>query len=119
MSIQLVNLTSHKVNIEIDGVSVPLKRAPFNQIARVVKDVLSQEYIDTEAGRILLNRYTNCRVENLPEPKDNTLYIVSMQVILMVSGRKDIVHPDGLIRNHDRMVDGCKSLSIIVDKRVQ
>jgi hypothetical protein len=94
-AVNLVNLTPHAVNLlREDGgliVSVP----PNGQVARV-------QTLATETGSVEINGYSipivsteYGEVENLPEPQEDTIFIVSVLVVSALKGqRNDVVAPD-------------------------
>jgi hypothetical protein len=88
---KLVNLTDHPINIQMpDGLLIKLK--PSGNIARVVTQ---SEDIDEFINGIPLGRgRLTPDIEGLPEPKENTFYIVSSLVFYMCADREDILVPD-------------------------
>lgn len=82
----LVNLIPHPLNIA--GVEYP----PSGQVARVT--LLHQQMVGEVNGAIVMQNYFG-EVENLPDPKENTVYIVSGLVLAHLNGeRDDVLAPD-------------------------
>jgi hypothetical protein len=88
---KFVNLTPHVVVIQMpDGLKIKIK--PSGSIARVSTEDIK---LDKEINGIpCIHRKLTYEVEGLPEPRDNTYYIVSALVYYTLSGRDDILVPD-------------------------
>lgn len=52
-------------------------------------------------------------VEGLPEPKENTIYIVSALVAGACKNRDDLVVPNDIVRDDQGRIIGCRSLARI------
>jgi len=85
---KIVNLTPHTINVRAGEQDLAFE--PTAPAARVAS---SQELVGTVDG-IPVNRTTFGQVENLPEPIEGTIYIVSALVLSAISGRQDVVAPD-------------------------
>ncbi len=99
---RLVNLTPHEVNIgEID---VP----PSGTVARVVVD---HQEVGYHAGvPLLVGVYGE--VNNLPEPQNGVMYIVSAAVRSALPQRQDLASPAHLVRDDEGRIVGCLALEI-------
>lgn len=86
----LVNLTPHDVVIRHNEEDIIIPRSGV--IARVKETELNTEIID--GVQITDIRYD--KTLNLPEPEENTYYIVSVVVAYANKDRNDLVFPDGL-----------------------
>jgi hypothetical protein len=119
-NIRLVNLTPHELVIfDAKSDSVVLRVPPSGVVARVsTKEV----QVGTINGVPLLKtEYGN--VENLPEPQENTIYVVSALVLqaLQASGvkREDVVAPNtgpsslGAVRDSQGRIVGVKSFIVL------
>lgn len=53
------------------------------------------------------------RITGLPEPEENTIYIVSALVAEQCPGRDDVFIPSESVRNSEGVIIGCKSLGRI------
>ena len=88
MEIQIKNLCPHDVNIkDANGVIWTIK--PENIPARVETDYKPVFYI----GAIGISRREFIATNNLPPVTDGTMYIVSRQVAMYNSYRKDLLVP--------------------------
>ncbi|MEA3280205.1 MAG: hypothetical protein U9Q38_06370 [Thermodesulfobacteriota bacterium] len=101
---EFVNLTMHDIFIT-GGITIP---APVvsDHPCRVEKTV-QVEYRDDV--KIITNVYG--KIFGLPEPKDNTIYIVSAVVLnALGSSRPDVVAVAGVIRGKNGEVTCCTGL---------
>jgi hypothetical protein len=84
----IINLTPHSINVKV-GESL-FTYEPSGDIARVKTETKVVFY----AGEIQVVKTTFSAVEGLPEPHDDTLYLVSSIVAQAAKGRSDVVAPD-------------------------
>jgi hypothetical protein len=110
---RLVNLTPHEVVLHHYHYVTTV--APSGNIARVAQktfavrtawDAASQ----TQCIPIVRSEYGS--VEGLPEPVEDTIYIVSSMVRVASPTRADIASPANLIRDDAGKIIGCKGLEI-------
>lgn len=106
----IVNLTPHTINIrKTDGafLNIPASGA----IAR------REETRETLSGLdgIGISRASYGAVTGLPDPQDNTIYVVSALVLSApeVAGRTDVFAPGQLIRGDNGQPIGCDGLSAV------
>jgi len=52
-------------------------------------------------------------VEGLPEPQEDTIYIVSNLVAQAASDREDVFFPDDVVRDEEGKIIGCRALGKI------
>ena len=88
--IKLVNLTPHTVSIASESGEIVRKIEPTLPSARVNSTAVKGAPIDG----VLFVETVFGQVENLPEPKEDTIYIVSQIVIAALPARRDLVRPD-------------------------
>lgn len=87
---KLINLTPHDVVIRENGKDIVIPRS--GKVARVKETVMHRETIDgVQITDICYNETLN-----LPGPRDNTYYIVSIVVAYANFDRQDLLFPDGL-----------------------
>jgi hypothetical protein len=91
--VKLVNLTPHEVTVFIDS-SNTLKIPPSGQVARVQ----STEELVGYVNGISVYKTIYGEVQGLPEPQEDTIYIVS-QVVLQALKEKGIKRDDVLAPN--------------------
>lgn len=84
----IINLTPHIINVRLaDG-----SELAFEPTAPAARVATTSEVVG-EVDGIPIRRTSYGQVENLPEEKEGTVYIVSL-VVLQASGRRDLVAPD-------------------------
>ncbi len=106
---ELVNLTAHEITFVTKDGEIKLK--PSGKIARVS----SVTRIEGEINGIPLARTRFGKVEGLPEPKKDTIYVVSFPVLQYLCGtREDVVapdtSPDSVIRDGKGQIIGVRRL---------
>jgi hypothetical protein len=102
-----INCTPHPVNIyRKDGTVMSLPKG------EVVPRLTTQEECINAVDGIEIYETTFGKVENLPEPKENTFYIVSRMVLDAKPDRMDLVSVGSAIRDYRGNIIGCRGLSI-------
>ena len=106
---KLLNLTPHEVVCHVnDYVTITVAREILS--ARVATETIAMPPIMDEVGSFELpmfaTKYGN--VENLPEPENNTYYIVSRMVKTASIDRTDLLVPSGLVRDALGVIIGCR-----------
>jgi hypothetical protein len=100
---KFVNLTPHTINL--CG-----KEIPSTGLARCKTFEKVVEIIDG----VFVNQRTFGDVYDLPEPQENTIYIVSILVAKAVAGqRNDVYVVDETIRDEQGKIIGCNALAKI------
>jgi len=107
---KIVNLTPHPINLLLNSEEV--KIPPSGIVARVEEKTETIGKIQVGDGNIPVIRKTLGRVENLPEPRADTIYIVSLIVAQALAGtRSDVFIIGESIRDEQGRVIGAKSLA--------
>ena len=91
----IINLTPHELTLIGEAEKIIGRIAPTGQVARV-------KTLATEVGQVVVDGHTvpivattYGEVENLPEPQEDTTYVVSILVVQALGGRRsDVVAPD-------------------------
>ena len=105
--IEVINCTPHDINIILDnGENIVIEASGI--VARV-STVLSPRGM---IGNIPLSETRFGEVENLPEPKYGTRYLVSRLVMEACPERSDLLVPGECVRDEEGKIIGCKTLSI-------
>lgn len=65
-----------------------------------------------EPVQICINNIVYGKVEGLPEPEPNTLYIVSRLVKQQIPDRHDCVVPDNIVRDDKGEIRGCLGFAL-------
>ena len=103
----LINLTPHAINIINSETKITIE--PSGVVARVS---MKQEQIGT-INDIPVFRNTYGKPEGLPEPKEDTYYIVSALLAQAVPEREDVLITSNPIRDSEGRIIGCGALAHI------
>lgn len=103
----IINLTPHSLNI-LNSKNETVTIAPTGKIARVTSKT---EIIDTING-INIMKQTFGDVIDLPEPTENTVFVVSRMVKDRVSNRTDVLVPGTPVRDDKGNIIGANGLSL-------
>ena len=96
----IINLTTHPITDTMTGITYP----PSGIVARAD----SKRKLVSKVGQPAIYEYEMCNLEGLPEPKPDTLYIVSSMALSAVpSDRDDIIAP-GPVEKHENKPIGCR-----------
>ncbi len=113
--VKFVNLTPHEIVIfDNEGKNIIKRIPPSGQVARVsVKRTKV-----AEIGGVPVFRTEYGEVEGLPEPKEGTVYIVSILVLQALRGRrKDVIAPDtspqSVIRDDQGRIKGVRAFTVL------
>lgn len=101
---KVINVTPHNVDICDENGNVIKTYEASGMVARVAHGWETIEYID---GIPMVTR-VNARVVNLPEPQEDTLYIVSNIILDYCYDRMDLIAPCQQVKVNGRVV-GCRS----------
>lgn len=104
---QLVNLTPHPVTI--GQVTIPPEETPAR--ASTQREQIGSFDIEGNSTATPINIVTFGNVENLPEPKQGTFYLVSRIVAEACPDRQDLLMVDETVRDNSGRIVGAKSLS--------
>lgn len=108
-SMDIVNLTPHEVTF-LDKHNNVIQTIPSSgKVARLSSNTITTDYING----IPVTETHFGEIENLPDPKPNTIYITSSLVAQNVMMRDDIYIPNESVRNEQGQIIGCRSLGII------
>ena len=104
---KFVNLTPHALNIissngDVLHLAKPDVDARCTTSEKVINNINGIDIVDTTFGEIT----------NLPEPKEDTIYIVSRIVKNACEERLDVVVPGKPIRDTEGNIIGAKGLSL-------
>lgn len=116
-----VNLTPHEINIyaaEVDGTGKDTKEStlslsvpPSGEVARV--SVTPRYHLTVAIPKeVVLYKQVAGDVVGLPEPENDTIFIVSAQVRSAVPYRRDVASPGELKRNEAGQPIGCVGLYV-------
>lgn len=102
----IINLTPHAVNLYNSRTGNFDTITPSGVVARVSATTVSCGVI----GDYNVTATSYGEVENLPEPQEGTIYIVSSLVAQRAPSRTDVFIPNESVRDSEGRIIGCKSL---------
>ena len=105
---QIKNLTPHAIHIVSDNGDVTTIN-PSGIIARVSSRTVTIGEIITDSVVIPMTATEFGEVENLPEPEEGVIFVVSSLVASRVH-RSDVFIPNESVRDSEGRIIGCKSL---------
>ena len=127
----IINLTPHPLNIKclaVQSVYHPdgenwgdtqMSISPSGTVARIENNSIVEDPIILPDGeycsiRIPVTHTSTGEIIDLPDPKDNTIYVTSTMVAQAAvnANRTDVYAPGELIRNDKGQVVGCNGLNM-------
>ena len=108
------NFTPHRVDLYHN--TGPIERFESEGTARISCTQEYYDYVDScgvDSSPIAIYKSKYGEVEGLPEPEDDTLFIVSRVVAEHLPHRRDLIIPNGLLRNSLGNVFGCQSFCMV------
>lgn len=110
---KVVNLTPHEITI-MDNEGRVIKRFPSDGIARLsTRTVHCKPFVMDDRVIIPSSKTVFGEVENLPDPEEGTIYIVSNLIAQANPDRRDLVIPNESVRDEKGRIIGCRSLGRI------
>jgi hypothetical protein len=102
---KIINLTPHTINVVLDNKTIEI---PSSGVARC-----SQTTVPVgEINGIPLTSTTFGEVIDLPEPTEDTLFVVSRLIMSACPTRTDLLVPNDMVRDEEGKVIGCKSFAV-------
>ena len=99
------NFTPHPINIILETETITITPEPTPaRVSQIRKQV-------STLNGIPVNKNAYGKVENLPAPKENVVYIVSMMVAGALPNRKDLFIPDDIVRDEKGRIIGARGLA--------
>ena len=107
---KIINLTPHDVNI-YEGNVLLLTIKASNIVARVdvTTNILAENINDT----IPVSKSCFGKIKGLPNPEEDTIYIVSRMIAERAKDRDDLYITNGSVRDENGHIIGCTSLTQI------
>lgn len=106
---EIINLTPHDIVVMADGEEIA--RFQSQGVARA-----TMERVETGkmllGGRVPLYRRKCVGLEGLPQPQENTYYIVSGYVKSECPEREDVICPDTFLRDESGRILGCVDFTL-------
>ena len=110
-NMKIINCTPHDVNIITESENITFPRSGI--IPRLTEQQVKINSVNSNGIEIDIMQKSFSEVEGLPEPKENTIYIVSALVAGAVKNRDDLVIPNDTVRDDQGRIVGCKNLAKI------
>lgn len=113
MDTRIINLTPHAITLVCGNKTVDIQ--PSGQVARVSATAQQVGTITIDGFDFPVVKTVFGEVTGLPEPQDNTVYVVSTLVLSAVQGRKDVVAPNtgAAIRDSEGRVVGVPGFQVL------
>jgi len=106
---KIVNLTPHTLNLFVGDKELQIP--PSGIIARCEVTRQQVGIITVDGIEIPVNRTVFGKVENLPEPQEGVVYVVSALVAQAVPDREDVFIPDDTMRDEQGRIIGARALA--------
>ena len=116
---KLRNLTPHAINIYIQNNDTDwpvIYTIPAEGVVPRVIYADAEIFSTVDVGEMSINIFKAGKVshiEDLPPVETGVLLIVSRLVAATAAARDDLVFPDGLVRNKEGKIIGCRHLTCI------
>jgi len=111
---KIVNLTPHPLNLMPEGPEGPVVTIPpSGQVARCTVDRVQVDTVTVDGISVPVNQTRFGKVENLPEPQEGTIFIVSALTAQAVPEREDVFITDDAVRDEQGRIIGCRALARI------
>jgi hypothetical protein len=105
----IINLTPHAVTLFTKS-DLSSKRE-FQSSGKVARCKQTNESVG-QINDINLTKTVFGEIEDLPDPQENTFYIVSRIVREAAKERNDLLVPNEIVRNDDNQIIGCLSFAV-------
>ena len=106
---KIVNLTPHTINFLAEDNSVLATVEPSGMIARAAQ---TREKVG-EVNGIAVNQCSYGAVTGLPDPQDDTIYLVSALTAQACRDRNDVFITDDAVRDENGRIIGCRAIARI------
>ncbi len=108
----IVNLTPHALNLMPEGPTGPtVTIPPSGQVARCAVNRVQVDTVTVDGITVPVNQTRFGEVSDLPDPRPNTIYVVSALVAQAVPNRPDVFMVDDAIRDDQGRIIGAKALA--------
>lgn len=111
METKIINKTPHPLTIVTDNGNIVIE--PSLPPVRVSESTHTIGTLTTNGMVVPVTRKSYGEVENLPDPEDNTVYVVSALVAARVPERLDVLITSSPVRDESGRIIGCRELAHI------
>ncbi len=112
MRVNIVNLTPHPLNLMPQGPDGPTVTIPPSGIvARCAVHRVQVDTVTVDGITVPVNQTRFGQVSGLPDPKPDTIFVVSALVAQAVPNRPDVFIVDDAIRDEQGRIIGARALA--------
>ena len=109
---KIVNLTPHALNLMPAGPDGPVVTIPpSGQVARCAVTRVQVDTVIVDGITVPVNQTQFGSVSDLPDPRPDTIYVVSALVAQAVPDRRDVFIVDDAVRDDQGRIIGAKALA--------
>ena len=108
---EIVNLTPHDVVLVVGEKKIVFPPSGIVARCKTIKQTVG--IIEVNGNNVMVNKSIFGEVENLPQQKPDTMYIVSSLVAQAAKDRDDLIIPDDTVRDDKGVIVGCKAFAIV------
>jgi len=110
--LNIVNLTPHPLNLMPEGPDGPTATIPpSGQVARCAVDREQVDTVTVDGITVPVNQTRFGEVSDLPDPRPDTIYVVSALVAQAVPERQDVFIVDDAVRDDQGRIIGARALA--------
>jgi hypothetical protein len=110
----IINLTPHAINLMPDGPDGPAATIPpSGQVARCAVNRVQIYTVIADGITVPVNKTQFGMVSDLPDPRPDTIYVVSALVAQAVPDRLDVFMVDDTVRDDQGRIIGAKALAYV------
>lgn len=111
---KIMNLTPHALNFMPEGPGGPVVTIePSGLVARCSVNRVQVDTVTVDGISIPVNQTRFGEVSDLPDPRPDTIYVVSALVAQAVPERQDVFIVDDAVRDEQGRIIGAKALAHI------
>jgi len=111
---KVVNLTPHALNLMPGGPDGPtVTIPPSGQVARCAVNRVQIYTVTVDGITVPVNKTQFGTVSDLPDPRPDTIYVVSALVAQAVPDRPDVFMVDDAVRDEQGRIIGAKALAYV------
>lgn len=111
MNTTIINKTPHPLTLVTENGNITIE--PTLPPVRVTESVHTIGTLTMNGVPVPVTRKSYGEVENLPDPADNTVYVVSALVAARVPERLDVLITSSPVRDESGRIIGCRELAHI------
>jgi len=106
---RIKNLTPHTVNVVGENGTVVFTVEPSGIVARCQATTVVIGEVSVDGVTFPMTETKFGELQDMPDPEEDTIFIVSTLVAQAAKGRNDVVIPNEVVRDEAGRIVGCKS----------